>query len=211
MRLACSLFSASAIVLFRVSALSGGTGPICFCQQPPKTLKFKPLVTHAQEPPPPPSSSGVPSLSAKRGDPRARPPPPPPTARAAASGSRSPRRPRPDACGGGGGGTYAGSSAGAGVKMGDGAWTRPRQGSGAGVRGAGGDGGEDANVDVCFRSLQVKFRSCGRGHCRGRGGAWGSGAPARLAEWFAVSFSWGGTYRVFSIWSFRAPGWGTSA
>lgn len=120
------------------------------CQQPPKTLKFKPLVTHAQEP-----SSAPPS--AKRGDSRVHPPPPPATptsAATAASRSRSPRRPRPDL--GGGGDTSAGSSA-VGVKKGEGPGARPRLASGVGGRGDGGHGhsGEDVDASVCFKSLQV--------------------------------------------------------
>ncbi|CAM9732322.1 unnamed protein product, partial [Ectocarpus fasciculatus] len=70
---------------------------------PPKTLKFKPLISHAQEPASARSSSSkrddVPSLS--------QPPPPPPQA-SAASRSRSPRSRRPDGgrCGGNGTGTW---------------------------------------------------------------------------------------------------------
>ncbi|CAN0455593.1 unnamed protein product, partial [Ectocarpus sp. 8 AP-2014] len=72
---------------------------------PPKTLKFKPLVTHAQEPASASSSSTKRNVSSSR----SQPPPPPPPQASAASRSRSPRSRRPD--GGRCGGNGAGSSA----------------------------------------------------------------------------------------------------
>ncbi|CAN0426887.1 unnamed protein product, partial [Pylaiella littoralis] len=134
---------------------------------PPKTLKFKPLIAHAQEPSPSTSSAAKRSSTTSRSQPE--PTPPLPTAAAAAAISTSrwkspPRRCTPDGGGGRSGGTSTGSSAAYAERGG-----RRREGAGAGAgllgfdqRGAAAaGGGGEGGAEVYFESLQfLEIHSC---------------------------------------------------
>ncbi|CAM9198822.1 unnamed protein product [Ectocarpus sp. 13 AM-2016] len=139
---------------------------------PPKTLKFKPLITHAQEPASASSSSTKRNVSSSRSQPL----PPPPQA-SAASRSRSPRSRRPDGgrCGGNGAGSSAavfeaaagrGQRAGAGGGGGGGGgggreFERTGRTAGFESRRDGSRGGDRSAPEVCFKNLQfLEIHSC---------------------------------------------------